>query len=192
MKEVLDRFLKGFTYLTPDERSLLVENTQLQEVKKGTVLLEEGQIARNCYAVLKGCVREYYIKDGVERTTAFYTEGDPVNSFSSVSKRVASKHYFVCAEDCLLTVGSEDLIESMCVLIPRLETLIRQEVEKGMGALQDRMAFLLTSSPEERFSDLLDTRADLMQRVPQHQIASYLGITPESLSRLKKRLYKKN
>ncbi|MFK8046046.1 MAG: Crp/Fnr family transcriptional regulator, partial [Crocinitomicaceae bacterium] len=149
----------------------------------------EGNISTECYAVISGCVREYYIKDGVEKTTAFFTEGQSVNSFSSYTNQVPSKHYLECSENCILTVGNQNLIDEMCKRIPRLTKFIKSEVEKEAGSLQERMAFFMTSSPEQRFSDLLENNPSLLSRVPQHQIASYLGVTPESLSRIKKRTH---
>lgn len=191
MRQEFRAFISNFPFLKADETEIIVEHTVLQEFEKGTVLLKEGSISTKCYAIIRGCVREYYIKDGVEKTTAFFTEGQSVNSFSSYTNQSPSKHYLQCAEDCLLTVGSQSLVDQMCERIPRLTEFIKNELEKDAGALQERMASFMTSSPAERFSDLMKNSPGLMNRVPQHQIASYLGVTPESLSRIKKRAYAK-
>lgn len=187
----LRKLITSFPFLKAKEVDIIVEKTNLKAFKKGHVLLSEGEIAKECYAVVKGCVREYRLKDGQEKTTAFFTEGQAVNSFSSYTNQLASKHYLVCAEDCVLTVGTQSLIDQMCERLPRLQEFLSQEVEKEAGALQERMAFFISSSPEERFKDLMENNPQLMNRVPQHQIASYLGITPESMSRIKKRAYQK-
>ncbi|MGB0886076.1 MAG: Crp/Fnr family transcriptional regulator [Chitinophagales bacterium] len=191
MSEILTEFLKSFEVLTSEEISLINEHTVLKSFKKGSILLKEGEVAKNCYAILKGCVRRYYIVDGEEKTTAFYTEGDPVTSFTSYNEKIPSKHFLECIEDCTLTEGTQDLEKEMCRLIPRLENIIRVEVEKEAGKTQENFALFITSSPEERYLNLLKTRPNLLQRVPQHQIASFLGIKPESLSRLKKRILTK-
>lgn len=141
--------------------------------------------------MIRGCVREFYLKDGLEKTTAFFMEGQSVNSFSSYTNKVPSKHSLECSENCLLTVGNQSLVDQMCERIPRLTEFIKNEVEKDAGELQERIASFMISSPEERFSGLMENNASLMNRVPQHQIASYLGVTPESLSRIKKRAYQK-
>lgn len=188
MHEVLRGFIKQFGMLTDDEIDIIVDNANIQSYKKGTVLLREGQVARECYFVLKGLVREYYIKDGEEKSTNFYTEMEPVNSFTSHTEGKPSKHFLVCAEDCVLTVGTDSLEQEMCRRIPRLESIIRQEVENNTGKMQDHMANFITSSAEERYMQLMEERPGLLNRVPQHQIASYLGVTPESLSRIRKRL----
>lgn len=191
MREELIKFLENFQILNKEEVNLIADNTVLREAKKGEILLSEGEISSNCFAVIKGCVREYYLIDGEEKTTAFFTEGEPVNSFTSYANKTASKHFLECVEDSLLTVGSESLEAEMCRQIPKLEAFIRREVEKNTGELQDKLASFITSSPEQRFLNLLETKPSLINRVPQHQIASYLGVTPESLSRIKKRVFTK-
>jgi hypothetical protein len=69
-------------------------------------LLKEGSISKECYAAVRGCIREFYIKDGLGKPTAFFTEGHSVNSFSSYTNQVPSKHFLEWSVDCLLTVGN--------------------------------------------------------------------------------------
>jgi CRP-like cAMP-binding protein len=191
MNKDLITFLEGFKILTKEEIDTIAKYTNTKEFKKGDVLLSEGDVSKECYSVIKGCVREYYNIDGVEKTTAFFTEGQPITSFTSFANKKGSKHYIVCAEDSVLTVSNQSLEKEMCDRLPRLESIIRQEVEKKTGELQDKLASFITTSPEKRFVKLMETNPGLINRVPQHQIASYLGITPESLSRIKKRVYTK-
>jgi len=191
MKDALIQFLQGFELLTAEEIDIIADHTQLKTFKKGAILLEEGEVSKKCYSVIQGCVREYYIIDGIEKTTAFYTEGQPVNSFTSFINETASKHYLECVEDSTLTVSDQQLEQEICQRIPRLEQVIRQEVERNTGLLQDQLAAYITSTPEQRFTKLLEEQPGLVGRVPQHQIASYLGVTPESLSRIKKRVFSK-
>lgn len=189
LKQTLMQFLSQFEgFLTKDELQLIVDNSTIQLFKKGTYLLKEGEVAKHCYLVLNGCVREYLVKNGEEKSTAFYTEGQPVNSFTSATNKTKANHNLVCGEDCILTVGTSSLEEEMCELIPRLRSVIRMEVEKHTGTYQDEMSKFITSSPEERYQDLLENRPDLLNRVPLHQIASFIGITAESLSRIRKRM----
>lgn len=189
-KELLQLF-EDFPTLSKEEVTAIASNIATREFKKGTILLREGKISKECYTVLTGCVRKYYIKDGEEKTTAFYTEGEPVASFTSYINRSPSDHYLVCAEDCLLAVGTKEKEDEMIAKFPKLETIIRSEMEKNSGKAQEEMASFITSSPEERYQNLLNNRAELLNRVPQHQIASYLGIKAESLSRLRKRIQSK-
>ena len=191
MKEELRKMLLNYPLLSEEEIDLIVENANVQLFKKGTKLLSEGQVSKECYSVLKGIVREFYMVDGEEKTTAFFTEGQAVNSFSSYSDKKPSKHYLVCSTDCMLTVGNEALEEEMCKRIPKLESIIRKELERVSGLAQDEFASFITSSPEQRYLNFIESRPNLFNRIPQHQIASYLGITAESLSRIRKRIFSK-
>lgn len=188
MKEKLHSFISGFQLLSPEEVDIIVENTNIQSYPKGTILLKEGQVSQNCYMVIEGLVREYRIVDGIEKTTAFYSEFQPVNSYSSSSNNTPAKHFLICAEDSTLTLGTEQLEQDMIKRIPRLETVIRQEVERVTGLYQDELSDFITSSPEQRYQKLLQERSELLNRVPQHQIASYIGVSPEHLSRIRKKL----
>jgi CRP-like cAMP-binding protein len=190
-KELTD-IISSFPSLNEEEAKAIAENIIVKPFKKGTVLLNEGDISKECYMVLKGCVRQYYIIDGEEKTTAFFTEGQPVASFTSYINQTPSKHFLVCAEDCSLTVGTKEKEEEMCRQFPKLEPIIRSEIERNAGIVQEEYSAFITSSPEERYLNLLEKRPSLLNRVPQHQIASYLGIKPESLSRLRKRITTKH
>ena len=187
-RQDLHAFVTSFGMLTPDEVNTVVDGTIIKFFPKGSILLKEGQVSDKCYFVLQGLIREYYLKDGEEKTTAFFAENEPVNAFTSSSSKKPSKHYLECIEDCILTVGTDDITEEMCKKVPRLENLMRVEVEKNAGKFQDEYAAFIMSSPEERYLTLLEKRPGLMNRVPQHQIASFLGVKPESLSRIRKRL----
>ena len=112
-------------------------------------------------------------------------------SFTSYINQIPAKHYLVCAEDCSLTVGSKEKELQMIEKFPKLEPIIRSEMEKNAGIAQEEMATFISSSPEERYLNLIKNRPKLLNRVPQHQIASFLGMKPESLSRLRKRIVSK-
>lgn len=191
MKEMFKSFVESFQFLAPDEVQIIVDNSVLRSLKKGGFLLKEGEVSRECHAVIKGCVREFIIKDGIEKTVSFFTEGDPVNTFSSAVQGTPSKSYLECLEDCVVTVGTDSLIDEMIEHIPRLEHFMRVEVEKEAGKIQDRLSDFMISTPEERFVSLINTQPNLIHRVPQILIASYIGVTPESYSRIKKRVFEK-
>jgi CRP-like cAMP-binding protein len=140
---------------------------------------------------LKGCVRQFVIIDGEEKTTVFFTEEQAVAFFSNHAEQRASKYYLSCVEDSTLIVGNLDLEQEMYQKFPKLAPITRAITEKDYGKTQEILASFITSSPEERYVNLLKTRPELLQRVPQHQIASYLGMTPESLSRIRKRVSEK-
>lgn len=161
----------------------------IRRYKKGAVLLEEGKISNECFFVLKGCIRSYYLKDGDEKTTEFYTEEQAAVP-SAYGKKTPSEHYLECMEDTVAGVGTPELETEMYLKYPQIESLNRALGEAIMANYIDSFAEFKMASPEERYLNLLKRRPGLIQRVPQHQIASYLGITPESLSRIRKRIIK--
>jgi CRP-like cAMP-binding protein len=191
MKEQLRNFVESFGFLTKDEIDIIVQYTVLKKFNKGDFLLKEGEVSKECFSIIKGCIRTYKIVDGIEKTTSFFVEGEPVNTFSSSANNEPSEYFVECLEDCILTVGNESLIDDMCERIPRLNKFIRMEVEKEAGKYQERVASFISSSPQERFVELLETNSGLINRVPQIHIASYIGVTPESYSRIKKRVFDK-
>jgi CRP-like cAMP-binding protein len=190
MQDVLFDFISKYITPTEEEKNAIISLDIFRSVKKGTILLREGQKSKDSYFVLKGCIRTYYVVDSEEKTTDFYTEMDVLTPHCVISK-TPSEYYISCIEDTILTVSNSDMEVEVNSKFPRFETVCRILSEELLA--QQRMDFdkFKTSSPEQRYLNLLQNRPDLIQRVPQHQLASYLGITPQSLSRLRARILEK-
>ena len=135
-----------------------------------------------------GLVRQYQFVDGVERTTAFYTEANGTVSSKHYAEQTPSEFYLECAEDCLLIAGNVEVDEANIQQFPELMEVTKLILETDLNKAKDTYAKFVISSPKERYLHFLDSRPDLANRVPLHQIASYLGMTPESLSRIRKRI----
>ncbi|NHM07589.1 Crp/Fnr family transcriptional regulator [Flavobacterium sp. CYK-4] len=191
MQNLLFDFISKYISLTEEEKSTLLSLNLFHSVKKGTILLKEGQKSNESYFVLKGCIRSYYNIDGEEKTTAFYTEMEALVPPSVLSK-TPSPYYVSCIEDCILTISNTDMEEEINRKFPKFETMCRMMSEELLAKERIDFDAFKTSSPEQRYLNLLQVRPDLIQRVPQHQLASYLGIKPQSLSRLRARILQKN
>ena len=191
MQQILFDFLTKYVPLTEDEKHANVSLDIFRSVKKGTILLEEGQITKESFFVLKGCIRKYYILDGEEKTTAFYTEMEGLTPHC-VASQTPSEYYVSCLEDSILIVSNTDMESEVNGKFPKFETLCRILSEERLGKQQIDFDAFKTSSPEQRYLNLLQLQPDLIQRVPQHQLASYLGIKPQSLSRLRARIIEKS
>jgi len=191
MQDILFGFISKYVSLTEDEKNALVSLDIFRSVKKGTILLKEGEKSKDSYFVLKGCIRVYYVLDGEEKTTAFYTEMEAFTPPCVISKS-SSEYYISCVEDSILTVSNSDMEVEVNRKFPKFDTMCRMLSEELLA--KQRMDFdeFKTSSPEQRYLNLLQNRPDLIQRVPQHQLASYLGIKPQSLSRLRARIMEKS
>ena len=190
MQDILFDFISKYVSLTEEEKEVIVSLNIFRSVKKGTVLLEEGQKSQASYFVLKGCIRKYYVLDGEEKTTAFYTEMDACTPNCVISK-TPSEYYISCLEDTILTVTNSDMEVEVNRKFPKFETMCRILSEQLLAKQQIDFDAFKTSSPEQRYLNLIQNRPDLLQRVPQHQLASYLGIKPQSLSRLRARILEK-
>jgi len=188
-----NEILKYLSKYIPITEELEEEINKIEFIKcfdKGTIILEEGNRSNECFFIIKGCIRSFCIKDGEERTTEFYTEEQAVVP-SAYGTTIPSKHYLECIEYTIAGVGTPEMETEMYRKFPQIESLNRALGDAIMAKQQDTFAEFKTASPEERYLSLLKNRPDLIQRVPQHQIASYLGIKPESLSRIRKRIMKK-
>jgi CRP-like cAMP-binding protein len=178
-------------FLTPEEIEAVDTLIPIKEFKKGRLLLEEGSIAKECYFNIKGCVRSYQILNGEEKTTQFFIEGDPIASLLSYLNKTPANHYFECIEDCTLAVLSFDNEQRLYKQYPKFEALCRNSIEQEFGKQQEVLQNYLTRNPEERYLMLQETRPELLQRVPQYHLATFLGVQPESLSRIRKRIAQK-
>lgn len=186
-KKLVDYFSRIMP-LSEEEMAAIVETMDIAHYRKGTLLLKEGQISAEVYFVLEGCVRKYYLVDGDEKTDNFFTEGQWVISMNSFSQNSPSSHYLDCCMDSVLVVGNKEKEESLYNRFPKFETISRKVMEKEFAAQQEMMSSYITDSPEQRYLKLLKARPDLFQNIPQYQIASYIGVKPESLSRIRKRI----
>lgn len=191
MEHKLLNYFQRIMPLSEEEINGIVETMTIKNYKKGTVLLKEGQISTEVYFVLEGCVRQYYLVDGVEKTNNFFTEEQWVISMNSFGQNKPSNHYLDCCMDCSLVVGNREKEENLYRKFPKLETVSRKVMEKVFAEQQELMSSYTTDSAEQRYVKLLASRPDLFQKIPQYQIASYVGVQPESLSRIRKRLLKK-
>lgn len=191
MHEIL---LKHFTAIQPlneSEIEAIDETMDIKSFSKDTLLLEAGQTSTAVFFVLEGIVRQYYLVDGTEKTSDFFTEGQWVLSTNNVMPGTTVSHFLECCTNCLLAVGNSQKGEALYKEFPDLATVSRKLMNTVFIEQQEKIKAYVTDTPEQRYLKLMTTHPELFQRIPQYQIASYIGVTPESLSRIRKRIAKK-
>ncbi len=113
-------------------------------------------------------------------------------ALQSFGQQMPANRYLDCCEDSMLVVGNRQREEALYKQFPKLETVSRKVMEKVFAEQQELMGAYFIDTPEQCYLKLLATRPDLFQRLPQYQIASYIGVKPESLSQIRKRIFLKN
>lgn len=185
------RLLHFFQQIHPmtEEEIRAIDATMTTKVfKKGTILLREGQITTDSYFVLEGVIRQYYLVDGTEKTTDFYQEKEWVVSLNGLEPNQPARHYLECSTDCTVLLGDSQKGEELFTQFPNLGIVSRKLMEQTFAEQQKKIEAFTIHTPAERYVKLCQHQPELFQKIPQYQIASYIGVTPESLSRIKKRL----
>ena len=159
-----------------------------REVPKRHLLTAVGSIAREAYFINKGAGRLYFIKDGEEISANFMFEGGFITSLESFLLQIPSRQAVETLEDSELLVLSKERLDALVAQQPTFNLFNKAIAEMAFVMLQRRASSFILDSPEERYNNMLVQRPEILSRVPQHMIASYLGVTPVSLSRIRKRV----
>lgn len=188
MENTLVEMMSNFIDLTDIEKQGIIEAFPIKSFPKDFFLLKEGQIPEDAFVIIQGCVRKYYILDGEEVTSEFYTEFQAASDINSMVNKTQSKYYLTCTEDTIVAIMNSEKENELYQKFPRFAEVCRVEMEKMIGTNDEKFLTFKNSTPKERYLNLTKQRPDLINRVPQYQIASYLGIKPETLSRIRKRI----
>jgi CRP-like cAMP-binding protein len=187
--QALRAAVERFVQLTDDDWQLLVPHLSERSLKKHDLFAAEGKKNGEVGFVLEGNLRQYYTKDGQEKTTYFYFENHLVSAYIACLTGQPSKLSIEALTDCRLLVFSYKTLTELFAKSAGWNTFGRRLAEYLAIGLEERMVGLLLQSPEERYKELLQgNKQKIIERIPQHYIASYLGITPVSLSRIRNRV----
>ena len=188
MFERLNSYVSRSVDLTNAELGYFNTIFEYRAIPKKTMLLQAGEICNFEAYVNKGCIREYYIdSNGFEVTLQFAVEDWWVSDIASFQDQTISNMYIETLEDCELLVLSRQAKEELLTQVPKLERMFRLMLQRHIGAIQNRLYKTISQTALEKYLEFIKRYPTIPQRVPQHYIASYLGISPEFLSKLRTR-----
>ena len=185
MKHPLRSHIEEIISLTDEEFEFVLEHFESINRRKHQYLVQEGEYVDKEYWIIKGCTKSYFLDDnGKEHILRFAMENYWITDYESFVKQVPSKIYIDCLEDCELLYISFENRDKLTAQMHKMERFWAKKSKLGRIALQSRILSLLKNSAKERYDLLLEQYPKLFQRVPKKLIASYLGVSRETLSRL--------
>ena len=158
-----------------------------RKIESKTVLLNAGDIANYVHFVKKGCLREWFNKDGKDITFQFFMEGHPVASIDSFMNGEPSLFSIESIEPSIIISVRKDDFEKLFTIYPEFKDRFQSFIFQRFRNYAQLFLSRITDTPKERYDDLVKNKPEIIKRIPQHYIASFLGITPVSLSRIKNR-----
>lgn len=177
---------------TPHEIEYFNSLLEYKEVPKKTLLLQEGKVCDFEAYIIKGCIRKYYINEnGFEVIIQFAVEDGWISDIASFHEKTPSKLLIETLEDSKLLILTPKTKEILLKKVAKFERIFRILIQRNLSTMQNRLIDTMTKSAQEKYLDFLLRYPNIPQRVAQHHIASYLGISPEFLSKVRAKLSKK-
>lgn len=189
LRAILQSYVKTLLPAVDGNELAIVENLRVATYPKGTRLVAQGEVASHCYFVLRGCLRTFHVTEGRELTAGFFVESEALTIVESYRHRRPSPFSVECLEDSTVILGTAEDEARLLSRSEALGTILQRGLEEGLSRQLGEQARYRAQSPEARYREFLESRPGLAGRVAQLQLASYLGMTPESLSRIKRRLH---
>lgn len=186
---LIDSFIFQDNTHTPGLRERLQKGITQLQVKKGEMLQPANSLVRNGYFVKKGLLRSYSVDSkGKEHIFMFAPEGWIIGDIEAQSSNAPTMLYIDSLEDSELEVLSERAFSDLKENFPEALSMNVDKLTKRLGVLQRRVIMLMSATARERYEEFMRIYPNIAQRVPQKMIASYLGITPEALSNIRKEI----
>lgn len=192
MSEVFDTINKSvsrYVAFTEGELSIFNSLMEYKTVPKKTMLLREGAICNFEAFIVRGCVMKYYIDDkGSEVVLQFAVEDSWISDIASFSEQKPSMMYIETLEDAEMLLLSPKTKEELLSRIPKFERVFRLLVQRNLSTIQQRLYTTMVKNAQEKYLEFIKQYPTIPNRVAQHHIASFLGISPEFLSKVRAKI----
>ena len=189
MYELFFKKLSEKIAFTQDEQAIIKTYLTPKKLRKKQYLLQEGDVCKVIAFVEKGALREYSISEnGAEHIIQFALEGWTISDLYSFLTGEPATYNIDALEDSELVLISKAAQEELLKKVPKYETYTRLQLTGAYLAMQKRVTSIISLSLEQRYANLTSVYPNIIQRVPQHMIASYMGLTPETLSRVRRKM----
>ena len=175
--------------LSEEEEEVIKQYLTPKKLRKKQYLLQEGDVCKHIAFIEKGALKAYVVDDaGAESIIQFALEGWVISDLYSFLTGEPATYNIDALENAELVLISKSAHEELLKKLPKYETYIRLQITGAYIALQKRLTSIISLPLEERYKNFLALYPNIAQRVPQHMIASYMGLTPETLSRVRSRM----
>jgi CRP-like cAMP-binding protein len=191
MYEKMKSYCSQIVPVTETELELIDSYFERKSLKKKEFLLQDNKVCDFIAFIEQGAIRHFHIKDGIERTCDISFDNAWVTDFQSFTAGTISKMNLQAMEDTTVFIIRRQNLYTLYKECSQYETFGRLMAEQVAQRATEIAMSLSSDKPEERFQKLLQTQPDLFQRVPQKYIANFLGISAESLSRIRRRILQK-
>ena len=186
MLDQLFQHITLFSKLDEEEKNLLNEHCNIKEIKSKQFFLHQGELCKHHYFIIKGCCRSYFVnRKGNEQIVNFGIENWWISDYDSFINGTTSRLNIQATEDTKLLYIDKPSFDLLCNQSHNLERYFRVMTEKAHIAAQRRIGYLFDLSAEEGYELFRSHNPEFLQRVPQYMLASYLGMTPEFLSKIR-------
>ncbi|HLP64679.1 Crp/Fnr family transcriptional regulator [Flavobacterium sp.] len=192
MYEQINDNISKFVAFSDSELEIFDSLLSFKKVSKKTILLREGEKCNFEAFVLKGCLRKYYIdSNGIEVVLQFAIENSWISDISFNAYETKPSQVFIeTLEDCELLLFSPEAKETLFLKAPKFERAFRILMQRNLDVTQNRLLHTIAKTATEKYVEFLELYPKIPQRVAQHHIASFLGISPEFLSKVRTRMIK--
>jgi CRP/FNR family transcriptional regulator, anaerobic regulatory protein len=190
IRQIIDN-IKTFVALSINDEEEFTKILEIKKYAKKEFILAEGQVCDKIFFINSGCARDFFNINGEEKTLQFFFSDNWFTDYDSFLRGQPTLESLQAIEPCEVVHFKKSDLYKLYITNPVFERVGRVMAENAFIRLHSLTTMRTNQDPEERYLNLLNQRPEVVEKIPQHYIASYLGLQPQSLSRIRKRIFDK-